>query len=206
MRPVRISVCILRSAVVGVLAVLVSAGTCAAQGAPATRTDSGPVATKHELLHKYVWATLGGPGALHATLAASFEQWRGAPPEWGTGREGYAKRWASEFAEAAVADTTKYAVARLLHHDPSFTRCDCTGFGPRLGHALSSPFMARTRHGRRVLSPATAAGLVAGHVIPAATWYPTVGGTRDGFEHAASSLVAKMAVDVVREFVSFHRN
>jgi hypothetical protein len=65
--------------------------------------------------------------------------------------------------------------------------------------------MARTRHGRRVLSPATAASLVAGHVIPAATWYPAPRGTREGFEHAGTGLAAKMAVDVVREFVSFHR-
>jgi hypothetical protein len=189
-----------------ILGAFVGAGTCAAKSAPAAGTDSGPVATKHELLRKYVWSTLGAPGALHATLAASFEQWRGSPPEWGSGTSGYEKRWASEFAESAVADTTKYAVARLFHHDPSFTRCDCSGFGPRLGHALSSPFMARTRHGRRVLSPATAAALVAGHVVPAITWYPAVHGTRDGFEHAATGLGAKMAVDVVREFVSFHRN
>lgn len=183
---------------------LASVATCAAQDKPPA-TDSGPVATKHELLHKYVWSTLGGPGMLHATLAAGFEQWREAPPEWGTGKHGYAKRWASEYAESAVADTTKYAVARLLHHDPSFTRCDCTGVGPRLGHALLSPFTARTRTGRRVPSPATAAAIVAGHVVPAATWYPAPHGTRDGLARAGSGLAAKMAVDVFREFVSLHR-
>ena len=40
------------------------------------------------LLRKYVWSTLGLPGALHATFASAFEQWRGAPPEWGTGADG----------------------------------------------------------------------------------------------------------------------
>jgi hypothetical protein len=190
--------------IVFVLAAGFAAAPCAAQGKPA-KTDSGPVANKHELLRKYIWSTIGGPGELNATLAAAFEQWRGKPPEWGTDAEGYARRWASEYGEAAIADTTKYAVARLFHHDPSFTRCDCTGFVPRLKHALSSPFMARTRHGRRVLSPATGAAIVAGNVIPAATWYPAPRGTREGFEHAGTGIAAKMAVDVFREFVSLHR-
>jgi hypothetical protein len=181
------------------------AAPCAAQGTHTT-TDSGPVATKHELFHKYILNTFWGPGELNATLAAGFDQWRGKPPEWGDGSEGYAKRWVSEFAETAVADTTKYAVARLLHHDPSFTRCDCTGVGPRLGHALSSPFMARTHTGRRVPSPATAAAIVAGQVVPAATWYPAPHGTRDGFAHAGTGILSKMAVDVFREFVNLHHN
>lgn len=181
------------------------AAPSAAQGSPTT-TDSGPVATRHQLFHKYILSTFWGPGELNATLAAGFDQWRGKPPEWGHSGEGYAKRWVSEFAETAVADTTKYAIARMLHHDPSFTRCDCTGFGPRLGHALSSPFMARTRTGRRVPSPATAAAIVAGNVIPAATWYPAPRGTRDGLAHAGTGILSKMAVDVFREFVRLHHN
>jgi hypothetical protein len=65
---------------------------------------------------------------------------------------GYSKRWASAYAAAAIGNTTKYGVARLTHQDPSFTRCQCTGLGPRLRHALKSPFVARTRNGREVFS------------------------------------------------------
>lgn len=185
-----------------VLAALVGARTCAAQDAPSVPP---PVKSDHELLEKYVWSTLGPEGALHATLASGFEQWRGAPPEWGTDSSGYAKRWASEFAESALADTTKYAVARLFHHDPSFTRCECSGFAARLRHAAGAPFTARRRDGQRVLSPAIVAGLLAGHVVSAATWYPAPRGARDGVSHAASGVVAKMAVDVFREFVHLRR-
>jgi hypothetical protein len=181
-----------------VLLMLAAAGQrLAAQDAPAPP----PVANKHELLHKYVWSTLGPEGALRATLASGFEQWRGAPPEWGGEWDGYAKRWVSEYAESAVGDTTKYAAARLLHHDPSFTRCECTGVGPRFLHAVIGPFVARTREGRSVWSPATVAGLVAGEVVPAATWYPAPRGTRDGLRHAAAGVFAKMGVDVIREFI-----
>jgi len=183
---------------------LTSATTSSAQETPAPVPR--PVLTHHQLLHKYVFSTLGPPGALHATLWSGFEQLRGAPRAWETDASGYAKRWASEFAESAIGNTTKYSVARLLHHDPSFTRCQCKGVFPRLGHAVASPFLARTHDGRTVLSPATLAALAAENIIPAATWYPARNGARDGVRHAASGVVAKMGVDVFREFVSFRRS
>ena len=202
-----------------VLAFLVGAVPCFAQDSPGVSpplaVDSGelqrgspkregggtkPVASDHQLLHKYVWSTLGLEGAIHATLAGSLDQWRNAPPEWGAGATGYAKRWASEYAESAIGDTAKYAVAHIFHHDPSFTRCECSGFASRLRHATSSPFMARTRDGTRVLSAASLAGFLAGHVVSASTWYPAPLGTRDGLKHGATSLVSKIGVDVFREF------
>jgi hypothetical protein len=181
-----------------VLAVLAGAVPCVAQDAPAVGPK--PVANDHELLHKYVWSTLVLESAIHATLASGREQWRNAPPEWGANATGYAKRWASEFAESAVGNTTKYLVARLFHHDPSFTRCECSGLAKRLGHAASSPFMARTRDGARVLSPAIVAGMLAGDVVPVSTWYPAPGGARDGLKHAASGVAGKIGMDVLREF------
>jgi len=182
-----------------VFALLFGADACLAQDSP--KVESKPVANNHQLLRKYVWSPLGAEGAINATLASSIEQWRDAPPEWGDGMPGYAKRWASEFGENAIADTTKYAVARLLHHDPSFTRCECTGFGRRLRHALRAPFVARTRDGRTVLSPATVTGLAVGQIVPALTWYPYPNGTRDGVAHAVSGIAGKVGVSVLREFM-----
>ena len=158
------------------------------------------IATNAQLLQKYVWSVLGRDGALSATVSSAFDQWRGLPPEWDPTASGYAKRWASEYAEAAIGDIAKYSVARLVHHDPSFTRCECTGVGRRLRHAIGSPFMARTRTGRRVPSAASLAGFVAGNVTAASTWYPAPLGTRDGFKHAGIDLFAKIGIDVFQEF------
>ena len=158
-----------------------------------------------QLLHKYVWSTLGADGVLHATLVGGFDQWRGTPEDWGSHSDGYAKRWMSEFAAAAIGNTTKYAVAHIEHQDPSFVRCKCTGFGPRLRHAMHSPFSARRRDGHEVFSLATVAGLTAENVIPAATWYPAPRGTRDGLVHAGGGIAAKIAVDVFKEFIFYRR-
>ena len=159
-----------------------------------------PVATDNQMLHKYVWSTLGLDGMLTASLASGFDQWRLSPSEWGPNGTGYMHRWISNYGESAIGDGTKYAVAHFFHQDPSFYRCQCEGFGKRLHHAVDSPFMGRTRTGRRVLSAASLAGILAGHVVADATWYPAPLGTRDGLKHAGTSLATKIAIDVVKEF------
>jgi hypothetical protein len=60
--------------------------------------------------------------------------------------------------------------------------------------------MARKRDGTRVPSAASLAGVLTGHVVSSATWYPAPLGTRDGLRHAGLSLVTKIAVDVFKEF------
>jgi hypothetical protein len=186
------------------LAVLSGAAPCIAQEAPAVApppiVTPKPVATDNEMLHKYVWSTIGLDGAISATLGSGLDQLRTSPTEWGAGREGYARRWVSNYAESAIGDGAKYAVAHFFHQDPSFYPCACSGFGRRLHHAVDSPFMGRKRDGTRVPSAASLAGFLTGHVVSSATWYPAPLGTRDGLRHAGMSLASKVVVDVVKEF------
>lgn len=205
-----------------VLALLVGAVPCVAQDppdvAPALAVDSDerrrgsptrgegeggdpkPVASDQALLHKYVWSTLGPEGVFRAALKSGLDQWRESPPEWGTGGTGYAKRWASNYAESAIGNTAKYTVARIFHHDPSFTVCECSGFARRLRHAVTSPFMARKQDGKRVLSAASLAGFLTGRVVSSSTWYPAPHGTLDGLKDGGVSLLSTIGMDVVKEF------
>jgi hypothetical protein len=185
-------------------ALLCGAAPCVAQEvpilSPAPIVSPKPVATDNEMLHKYVWSTIGFDGALSATLSSGLDQVQTSPPEWGAGREGYARRWVSNYSASAIGSGAKYAVAHFFHQDPSFYACECTGFMRRLHHAVDSPFMGRTRRGRRVLSAASVAGILAGNVVPAATWYPAPLGTRDGLKHAGTSILTQIAIDVFKEF------
>ena len=159
-----------------------------------------PVATDNQMLHKYVWSTIGFDGAISATLASSLDQWQNSPPEWEQHGTGYARRWVSNYAESAIGDGAKYAVAHFFHQDPSYYRCQCTGVGQRLHHAVDSPFMGRKRDGTRVLSAASLAGILTSSVVPDASWYPAPLGTRDGLKHAGTSLLTKIGMDVIKEF------
>jgi hypothetical protein len=143
------------------VSLVVAASPCFSQTASSAPPKPPSVLNQDQLLRKYLLSTFGAPGALSATLTSGYRQWRHDPPEWGDNSEGFAKRWTSSFAQNAVGNTTNYAVARLLKQDPSFSRCQCKGFAPRLRHAPISPFTARTRSGRRVPSPEIVAGLAA---------------------------------------------
>ena len=160
-----------------------------------------PVATDDQMLHKYVWSTIGFDGALSATVWSSFDQWQDTPPQWDQHANGYARRWVSNYAASAIGNGAKYAVAHFFHQDPSYYKCECTGFRRRLHHAIDSPFMGRKRDGTRVLSAASLAGILASNVVPASTWYPEHLGTRAALElHASTSLLTQMGLDVFKEF------
>jgi hypothetical protein len=77
---------------------------------------------------------------------------------------------------------------------------DFFNHGSTIRHTVNSPFMARRRDGTRVLSAASLAGFLAGHVVSASTWYPAPHGARDGLKHAGVSLVTKIGKDVLKEF------
>ena len=187
------------------LAILAAAIPCAAQDAADTApaplvVESKPVATNRTLLHKYIYATLGVDGVIHATLTSGLAQWKHSPPEWGLDARGYATRWGSDYAEAAIGNAAKYSVARLLHQDPSFTVCECSGVSRRLLHALKAPFRARRRDGTWVWSGASLAGFLTGRVVSSSTWYPATHGARDGLQDGAMSLLSTLGMDVAKEF------
>ena len=182
-----------------VVALLAGVVPSFAQDAPSPPPK--PVLNNDQLFKKYVLDTLGPEGAVGAAVSAGLQQWRGKPQEWGDGTEGYAKRWSSEYAAHALGGTATYAVAKALHHDPSFAQCGCTGFGRRFAHAISAPFKARNRAGRWVWSPATAAGILTAQMVPAATWYPEEDGVRSGVKHVGASVTGKIGVNLLREFM-----
>jgi hypothetical protein len=74
------------------LVVLSGVSPCIAQEAPVMPptpvVNAKPVATDNQMLHKYVWSTIGFDGPLSATLSSGLDHVRTSPTEWGAGREG----------------------------------------------------------------------------------------------------------------------
>ena len=169
-----------------------------AGGLPCFAQDAA-VKSEPQMLHNYFVSTFGPSGLAHATVFSAWAQRQNAPPQWGTGTQGYSKRWVSKFAESAIGNTAKFGVARLFHHDPSFVKCDCTGFGRRLRHAVVSPYVARARDGHQVFSSASLAGFVTGHLVAKTTWYPD-GGPGRVIRDAGVSLAVTTGMDVFKEF------
>jgi hypothetical protein len=153
----------------------------------------------------YVWGTWGPPGLMAAAISASLQQWRDVPKEWGQTREGFYKRFAAEYAESAIGDTTKYAISRLRDEDPSFRPCECRGFSRRFTHAVIAPFTARKPDGRVVFSFARISAMTASSVVPAFAWSPTPQTPEGHVKHLAVGLAGTIGVDLLREFFLHHR-
>jgi len=172
-----------------------------AQEASASATAPASVLTDDQLFKKYVISTVGPPGVLGAAAAAGYEQYENYPQAWRPTAGGYAKRWASAYAAGAIGNSTKYAVAHVLHQDPSFARCRCAGFNARMRHAILSVFTARKRSGREVFSLATVSGLAAEHAIPAALWFPREDRWKEGAGLVGVGVAAKIGINIFHEFV-----
>lgn len=157
--------------------------------------------TKRARFRRYALDTVG-PGALiGAGIGAGFGQASDAPPEWGQGAEGYGKRYGSNFGQNAIEQSVTYGLSEALRVDGIFIKSQRRGFRRRLTDALLQNITARTPSGRRVISVPRLAGVYAGGLIPATTWYPERFSYKDGLREGTYSLGFGFGFNILREFI-----
>lgn len=158
--------------------------------------------SEKEKLRNYAFDTVGPYPLIGAAFAGGVQQAYGTPPEWGGGIGGYGKRVASNFGINLVTQTTRYGLAEIFREDTLYYRCDCSGFGHRLGHALISTVTARRGDdGHRVFSFAALAAPYAGTEAAALLWYPKRYEPMDGFRTGNFNLLVQAGLNVALEFV-----
>jgi hypothetical protein len=107
--------------------------------------------SEHEKVRNYAFDSFGPYAFLGSALSAGFAQAQtashaqtsGIPPDWGQGGDSYGARFGSEFGINLITQTTRYSLAEAFRQDTVFYRCKCTGFVPRLKHALISTVTVR---------------------------------------------------------------
>jgi hypothetical protein len=128
--------------------------------------------TAEERWKLYVHETYLSPSVLfRAAGAAAGEQYNNEPPQWGQGMRGYARRTVSVWGRFTLSDTYVAAGSAALGHDVRYVRCRCSGFGPRLGYALTSSLFTRDGNGRIVPAVARMGGAF-GAEYTARLWLP----------------------------------
>lgn len=151
--------------------------------------------------YPFIVAAVGGaylqaypsPTALHA---------RGTPPEWGQGAQGYGERVGSTYGIELVSTTTRYVLGEALREDTLYYRCACSGFFPRLGHAIFSTVLARRgEDGHYFFSLANLGAPYAGTMTAALGWYPGRYDAMDGFRMGNVNLGVAAAQNVALEFI-----
>lgn len=150
---------------------------------------------------RYLIDAFGPIGWLRAAASAGIAQASDEPPEWGQGAKGYGRRVGSKFGQHVIQETVMYGLSAPFGQDPAYYKCDCSGFGPRLGHAIVSSFTALNRDENRVFSvPRIVAPLAAGQVA-ANGWYPDRFGPKDGLRFGAWSFATGIGVNIFKEFI-----
>jgi hypothetical protein len=158
--------------------------------------------TEKTKLHNYVFDALGPYPIAGAAIAAGINQAERTPPEWEQGAEGYGKRFASNFAIAAVSTTTRYTLAKAFREDTLYYRCECKGFFPRLNYAVISTVTSRRGEDKhRVFSFPALAAPYAGTMTAVYAWYPARFNAMDGFRMGNYSLLGCVGGNVALEFL-----
>ena len=153
-------------------------------------------------IYNYLFDAFGPYPLVGAALAAGINQASNSPPEWKQGAAGYGQRFGSNFGIAAVTMTTRYALAAAFKQDSMYYRCECTGVGPRLKHAVFSTFIARRgADGHRVFSiPALVAPYV-GTMSAVYAWYPSRYDAKDAFRLGNFNMLAYVGGNLALEFI-----
>jgi hypothetical protein len=151
--------------------------------------------------HNYLNATFGPIAFVRAAVGAGLDQSKPAPPEWGTGAEGYEERYGFRLGMGMITETTKYSAGALLHEDVAYHKCMCVGFVPRTAHVFVSPFVAKARTGRTILSVPSIAAPYAGSFAAVSAWYPSRYESQFAARLGSFSFALSIGANLVREFV-----
>src|SRR5271156_3689588 len=158
--------------------------------------------TEKEKLRSYAFISFGPYPILASAVAGGVQQADNAAPEWGQGWDAYGVRVASNFGINLVTQTTRYGLAEIFHEDTLFYRCECSGFGHRLEHALLSTVTGRRgEDGHRTFSFASLVAPYAGGEVAALAWYPSRYNDKDGFRIGNYNLAVQAGLNVAMEFI-----
>jgi hypothetical protein len=166
--------------------------------------------SEHEKLRNYAFDSFGPYAFLGSAFSAGIAQASntshalnaGIPPDWGQGWDSYGARFGSDFGINLVTQTTRYSLAEAFRQDTIFYRCECSGFMPRLKHALISTVTARKgQDGHRVFSLPALVAPYAGTEAAALLWYPSRYNAMDGFRMGNYNVLAQVGLNLALEFI-----
>jgi hypothetical protein len=172
-------------------------------GSPQTKPVAGYTRPTHKVkLVNYLFDAFGPYPIVAAGLVAGINQARNSPRDWDQGMTGFGRRWGSNYGIGAITTSTRYGLADLFREDTLYYRCECSGFLPRLRHAVLSTVTARRgQDGHREFSvPALVAPYV-GEQVAVHAWYPQRYDSMDAFRQANYSLLVYAGQNIAFEFL-----
>lgn len=185
---------------------LSAAGAFAQQASPSPSPQQPNVngyvrPDKNERVKRY-FMSMFGPRALGKRVVTSaILTWSNSPTEWGEHWDGFGKRFASATGTSIISNTTQFGLEEAFKLDSRYYR-STGGPGDKIKNAITSPFIARNRYGRKVFGFPHIAGTYTGTVIASETWMPARKfDWKDGLKGGTVSLGGDIVFNLIKEFV-----
>jgi hypothetical protein len=142
-------------------------------------------------------------------LQAAISQANNSEPSYGQGAEGYAKRYAQNFADGTIENFTTQAIfPSLLHQDPRYFQSGQGGARRRILYAVGRIFVTRTDSGQSQLNYSEFLGSSTAAVISTYSYHPkedrdlstaaSVWGSEVGFD-TLNNLIKEFWPDIRRK-------
>ena len=155
---------------------------------------------RHERVSRY-FLNMFGPKALgKRVFTSAILTWSNSPTEWGTHWDGFGKRFASATGTSIVSHTTQFGLEEAFRLDSRYFRSK-GGTGAKIRNAITSPFVARNGHGRKVFGFPHVVGTYTATIVASETWMPRKFDWRDGLKGGTLSLGTDIVFNLVKEFI-----
>lgn len=159
--------------------------------------------TQQQKLHNYLYEAYGPYPLAWTMIVAGYHQAKRTPPDWREGWPGFGERYASDFGNSIVNNTTRFALAEALHEDTMYYRCACSGVWPRVKHAVFwTAFAHRGADGHAALAVPAIVAPYAANLTAVYGWYPSRYGAKDAFRSGNYGLLSYFIGNVSLEFLA----
>ncbi len=181
---------------------ILTSETGAANADTASQTQNGYTRPEpKQRLKNYVNSMFGPISLAQRAAQSGVGTWRNSPEEWGSGWEGFGRRFASGTGKSVIKNSAMYGLDEVLKVDSRFYRSEKRDVGSRIKNALISPVTARRPDGSRTIGIPRLVGTYTANVVAAETWYPARYDWKDGVRSGTISLGFNAAFNLIKEFV-----
>lgn len=141
------------------------------------------------------------PGSyLRSTLTAVPAHLSNSPRDYGQGWGAFGERYANTFVTYSLQDTAGQGLAALAHYEMRYIQCKCTGFFPRIGHAMLFNVVTYDQNGKKVFNWPAIGGAYAIGML-STTYTPNEKWSAQGIQAGNNAFVFGFASSLIQEFL-----
>ncbi len=157
--------------------------------------------TADERLRTFWNGTLLSPLSYLGVLGGAFgQELAGQPHQWGAGFSGYTKRAGVNLVQFGAQEAIHQGGAALMHTDPRYLPCRCSGGIHRAWHALEMSFLTYRDDGSKMLDLPQLAGAYGGAIIAEIPYPSHYSPLVQGVQNGHIQIGANVAINLFKEF------